>query len=96
MHILITYDIKTPLTGEAKNKVVKDGMKKLGYFDYFLVPGSTVKNFLPNTSLWKKNITSATAKADLLKVAKENSATVERLFATQFVNYDYIQGEDFK
>ncbi|WP_316817299.1 hypothetical protein [Pedobacter nyackensis] len=93
MDILITYDVKTPYVGDSKNKAVKDAMKKIGYFDSFTIDGE--EYFLPNTSLWKKNITAASAKADLLRVAKENSATIERLFATQFVNFDYIKGEKF-
>lgn len=100
MDILITYDIEEKAgTGSAKNTAVKNAMKTNGYYDYFTTTDSAtnVKTtyYLPNTSLWKKNITSATAKADLLKAAKDNSAIVERLFATQFVNWDAIPGKKY-
>jgi hypothetical protein len=100
MNILITYDIEEKAgSGSAKNTAVKNAMKKNGYFDEFTAsdPTTNVKTdyYLPNTSLWKKDITSAIAKADLLKAAKDNGAVVERLFATQFINWDAIPGKKY-
>ena len=98
MDILITYDIESE-AGEAKNSAVKAAMKKENYLDYFTTTNSSTQvkttYYLPNTSLWKKNTTSEDAKADLLRIAKANGATVERLFATQFINWAAIPGKQY-
>lgn len=100
MDIVITYDIEEKAgSGSGKDTAVKNAMKANGYFDYFVVKDSTTRQngtyYLPNTTLWKKDISAATAKTDLLKAAKDNGAVVERLFATQFVNWDAIQGKKY-
>jgi len=97
MDIIITYDIEAN-GGEAKNSAVKEALKKEQYFDYFTITdqsGIKTTHYLPNTSLWKKETTAAIAKADLLRVAKANGAVVERLLATQFVNWDSIPGKAY-
>ena len=52
--------------------------------------------YLPNTTLWKKDITSTQAKTDLLNVAKQKAAEVERLIATKFENWAAILGKPYK
>ena len=42
-----------------------------------------------------KRILQPAAKADLLKVAKENSAVVERLLATEFEHWAAIPGKRY-
>lgn len=100
MDIIITYDIEEKTSSDSgKDTAVKKAMKANGYFDYFIIKDSTTREngtyYLPNTTLWKKDITSAIAKADLLKAAKDNGAVVERLFATQFINWDAILGKKY-
>jgi hypothetical protein len=96
MNILITYDIEEKAgSGSEKNTAVKNAMKANGYLDYFTVENPTTIYYLPNTTLWKKDISSTTAKDDLLKAAKNSGATVERLLATQFVNWEAIPGKKY-
>ncbi len=95
MDILITYDLAEKAGQVSKHTAVKDGMKALGYLETFKNPNEPTVFSLPNTTLWKKGITATTAKNDLLSVAKQNGAEVERLIATQLVNHDAIPGKPY-
>jgi len=91
MDVLITYDIKSEFF-ETKDTEVKDGMKELGYSDFFVTstsdnPPKKTKYYLPNTTLWKNDTTPKQAKADLLSVARKVDAEVERLIALEFTDY---------
>jgi len=96
--VLITYDIAEGKGEESKHTEVKDAMKALGYMQSFNYGEGTDKKkyYLPNTSLWKKDTTSSTAVDDLLKVAKEKKAEVERVIATKFEGWTAIQGKEYK
>lgn len=93
MDILINYDLAEKAGEESKHTAVKEGMKALRYMESFTV--NKVRYYLPNTTLWKKEITSEQAKNDLLGVAKTVGADVERLIATQFINWDAIPGKPY-
>ncbi len=97
MNSIITYDLEENALQESKHSQVKDAMKELGYFDSFVKPKEPgVTYYLPNTTLWKKDINPATAKDDLLRVAAAKGATVERLFADEFTgNYSAIPGKPY-
>lgn len=98
MDVLITYDIATDDDYEAKNTEVKDGMKELGYFDYFIVIGNrrNTTSYLPNTTLCRKNTTPEQAKNDLISIAEEVDAEIERLVAVEFTNnWAAIEGEPY-
>ncbi|GGI23659.1 hypothetical protein [Pedobacter mendelii] len=94
MTVLITYDIKTPYIGDSKNKAVKDAMKEIGYYDTYDI--NSISHYLPNTCLFKQDITPEQAKGELLNAAVRCSATIERLFATEVSdNHSEITGEPF-
>lgn len=99
MDILITYDLAEKGGQVSKHTAVKDGMKALGYMESFSTTDEQTKvktiYYLPNTTLWRKETTSTQAKTDLLNVGKKNGAEVERLIATQFVNWDAIPGKPY-
>jgi hypothetical protein len=99
MDAIITYDLEEKAFQESKHTEVKTAMKALGYHDHFNFTDSAGRKttyYLPNTTLWKKDTTPTTAKADLLKVAAEKKATVERLFADQFTdNWVAIPGKPY-
>jgi len=99
MDAIITYDLEEKSFQESKHSAVKSGMKALGYHDHFTTTDAAGKKttyYLPNTTLWKKDSTPATAKTDLQKVAVQKGATVERLFADEFTtNWTAIPGKAY-
>lgn len=98
MIALVTYDITEGPRNlyESKHTQVKNAMKNLGYSDKFIVgQNQTPVYYLPNTSLWKADTTPTQAKSDLLNVARQCNAEVERLIATQFDNWDGIPGKPY-
>ncbi|MDP4265556.1 MAG: hypothetical protein Q8941_23735 [Bacteroidota bacterium] len=99
MDILITYDLAEKAGQVSKHTAVKDGMKALGYMEKFNSTDEQTKvtttYYLPNTTLWKKEITSTQAKNDILNVAKQNGAEVERLIATKFESWAAIPGKPY-
>lgn len=100
MRAIITYDIKSNSLA-LKNAEVKVGMKALGYFDWFSITDKATSKetayYLPNTTLWKNDVTPLQAKTDLLAVAKKVGAQVERLFADEFTNnWVAIPGEPYR
>ena len=100
MRVIITYDLTENRLNESKHSQVKDCMKNKGYFDYFSAKDSSGKDvtyYLPNTTLWKPDTTTAQAKNDLLECAKRHNADVERLFADEFTsNWVAIPGKPYK
>lgn len=98
MNSLVTYDLEEKIFQESKHSQVKAAMKARGYMDSFIaeVDGKKSTYYLPNTTLWKQNIEPATAKKDLLEVAAQNGAIVERLFASQFAkNWVGLPGKPY-
>lgn len=63
MSSMITYDVT------KKHTAIKAALSKKGYHDYWRANGKTY--YLPNTSLWKKGVSTATALHDLKKVILE-------------------------
>jgi len=102
MDAIITYDVKADDFFDSKNDDVKDAMKELGYHDHFTTNEKTTNTkkiyYLPNTTLWKKNITPLQAKNDLLIVAKKVNANIQRLFADEFTNnnWEAIEGKPYE
>lgn len=102
MDVLITYDVAVgSRLNESKNSEVKEAMKDLGYLESFTwVNEKTQKSeivWLPNTTLWKQNTVPETAKEDLLAVAEEVGADIERMIALEFTgNWAAIPGKPYK
>jgi hypothetical protein len=98
MRVIITYDLTENRLHESKHSQVKDTMKANGYHDYFTIERSGKKEtyYLPNTTLWKNNITPTQAKDDLIAAARKHNADVERLFADEFTdNWAAISGKKY-
>jgi len=93
MNTLITYDIN------RKHGEVKSAMIKNHYMKSWTDNGTTY--YLPNTTLWKQNVTPATAVADLRSVIQainnHSSANeqikLERAIAVEFTNQGGIPGD---
>lgn len=92
--ILLTYDLQEDVLRPSKHIQVKDEMKKLGYMDSWSADGVTYT--LPNTTLWKKGVTTNQANTDLANSAKKIGAIVERFVAVEFPNWDAIPGKPYK
>ena len=91
----VTYDL---VNGKGDTEV-KDGMKELGYSDSWTITdlsGKKVYYYLPNTCLWKSKTTVEQGKTDLLKVARECKAEVERLIVTDCTSWTGIEGKAYK
>ncbi|MES2275976.1 MAG: hypothetical protein V4592_08135 [Bacteroidota bacterium] len=71
METLITYDVS------RRQPDVKKALKALSYLDYWTADQKTY--YLPNTTLWKQNITQAEA-------LKEMQAVITRLNQGQPLN----------
>lgn len=87
MDVLITYDVS------AKQPEVKAGMKAKGYNDSW--NSSSVKYNLPDTTLWKKDLTGP---QDALKdlqsvVASLTNVRLERAIATPCDLWSGIPGD---
>lgn len=86
---ILTYDLST--TSDNVSTAVKDSMRKKGYADRYT--REKKEWHLPNTTLWKANITSKTAVEDLKSCVddynKSNRTThkVERAVAVPFDNW---------
>jgi len=95
--VLLTYDLEERLN-ESKHHQVKDAMKALGYHDHWTTGEGEAKQtwYLPNTTLWRKDITPSQAKADLESCASKAGAIVERLIAVDHLNWDGITGKPYK
>jgi hypothetical protein len=84
MDVLLTYDIS------IRHSEVKAAMLKKGYSDRWTA--SNIVYNMPNTSLWKKNVTAATAIADMKQVVQNlntgqlirNQIELERCVAVNF------------
>jgi hypothetical protein len=94
MNALITYDVSN------KQPEVKKGMKDLDYLDYWTLDRKTY--YLPNTTLWKRDASAATAIADMKKVIfslnekiikKDEKIKLERCVAVDFTTWDAIEGD---
>jgi len=95
MNAVITYDIAA--TYGTKDTDVKNKMRAQGYMESFVTPSDNKTYYLPNTTLWKPNMTPAQAKADLLSAASACNAIVERLLALEFNNnWEAIQGKPYR
>lgn len=97
MRSMITYDVS------KKNTPVKDAMKEKGYLDYWKANEKTY--YLPNTTLWKKDVSTATALQDLKDVvnainAKEtspfNKIRLERAVAVDCSQWSAIEGDSYE
>ena len=88
--VLISYDIEKVA---GVHDYVKDEMKKLGYFDCFIVKVVQVSylHYLPNTTLWHTNKTTAQARQDLKDVLNKfqtnGAKLLESAFGTNIENY---------
>ncbi|TNF48826.1 MAG: hypothetical protein EP305_04445 [Bacteroidetes bacterium] len=84
MGVLLNYDLKDQHTP------VKNAMKEKGYQDYFefykTVDGVEGKKRikLPNTTLYHGSKTAASARDELMAVAKTKNSLVEFILATSF------------
>lgn len=86
MRALITYDVS------GKQEKVKAKMLAAGYLDYWIFQGKTYN--LPNTTLWKKDITEETAVNDLVSVvASIPGIELQRAVATPCDAWWAIEGE---
>lgn len=92
--ILLTYDLQEDLLHASKHIQVKDEMIRLGYMVSWKFNNELYT--LPNTTLWKKDISTAQAKTDLLNTAKKFGAIVERCVAVVFTSWDAIPGKPYK
>lgn len=99
MDVIVTYDLEKNLFQESKHFQVKNEMKALGYLDRFTVVNKTTnikqEYFLPNSTLWKKDTNAETVKRDLLTIAKQQGAIVERMIATKFSDWAAIPGKAY-
>lgn len=89
MDVLLTYDIST------RHTEVKAAMRQKGYADNWQASSQTYN--MPNTSLWKKNITAATAVADMKQAIQalnvgQNYYSQIRLERCVAVNFDDSTG----
>lgn len=82
MNTLLTYDVN------KKHNEVKKAMKAKGYLDFWTV--NAIIYYLPNTTLWKNNISSATtAIADIKAVAIKLGVSLERAVAVNWTPKDW-------
>lgn len=86
---IITYDVK------EKQTEVKEKMISKGYMTSWTNEKGT-KYYLPNTTIWKKDITTDIALADLQAVCTELKVKLLRAVATKASPWSAIPGEDFQ
>jgi hypothetical protein len=85
MKTLLTYDVSD------KQTEVKDAMLKIGYEKRWTSNNSTY--YLPNTTLWKNEISPSTALADIRAVTNGLKVRLVRAIAVDFGNWDGIPGD---
>jgi hypothetical protein len=93
MNALITYDIT------IRHTEVKSALKNKGYFDYWT--SNNQNYYLPNTSLWKNDISQETALADMQQVLQSlnynqpanNQIRMERCVAVPVNPWSAIPGD---
>lgn len=83
--VLVSYDI--PINHSA----FKREMVSKGYSDKILGTGGNTN--LPNTTLVKNGITSATGLSDLQAAAKTVGVTLERAIAVEIATWNGIVGQ---
>jgi len=84
MQVLLTYDV---------NKLHQDVKKALlakNYSDQWSVNNTIY--YLPNTTLWKKNVSPETAITDIKAVTLALNAKLERAVAVNFDSWNGIPG----
>ena len=82
MNTLLTYDVN------KKHVEVKKAMKAKGYLDFWT--SKSVVYYLPETTLWKNDISSAkTALADIKAVAIKLEISLERAVAINWSPSDW-------
>ena len=86
MRVLITYDLK------SDHKTVKDTLKTKGWKET-IVGSNGVKCHLPNTSLWKDNISASDARTEIQSVTSRTN--LERLICVEFTSWAGIEGSEF-
>ena len=86
MDVVVTYDVS------AKQSEVKAAMVARGYMDRWNSNDGTTY-YLPNTTLWKKNIELRNAVQDIAAVAKQFSVKLERAVTVPAAPWDGIPGE---
>ncbi len=85
MPAMVTYDVS------GKQIQVKAKMKEKGYSDEWVYDQKTY--YLPDTTLWKKDGTAATALTDIQSVAKGLQVRLERAVALDLGNWEAITGD---
>ena len=83
--ILITYDVS------GRQVEMKSELKTLGYSDSWQASGKTY--YLPNTTLWKKDVSASQGKTDMINTANKLSISLERAIAVEFSSWDGIEGK---
>lgn len=85
MQILISYEV------DSKQSAVRDIMKLKGY-EETLIKGDVAFR-LPNTTLWKEDITPSQAMEDLKKVARALDIQLLGASAIEFTDWESVQAE---
>jgi len=82
VNTLLTYDVN------KKHTEIKKAMKAKGYLDFWT--SKSVVYYLPNTTLWKNDISSAkTALADIKSVTIKLGVSLERAVAINWSPGDW-------
>lgn len=89
-NVLISYDVN------GKQDEVKEELKKLNYMDRFRIDNQATLYYLPETTLWKSDTDTPTAKAEMVKVCDQLKVNLERFVATEFSKVSAIQGKSYK
>lgn len=92
--ILLTYDLQQNDFKESKHAEVKNEMKKMGYMDSWTANSKTY--YLPNTTLWRKDVSLTQSKTDLHNCARKFGVIVERFVSVEFSSWDAIEGKPYR
>lgn len=84
MPVMISYDLND------KHEEFKEKLISMGYLDRFELEGKSCH--LPETTLMKADSKSATAKADMIILARVLGITLERAVAVDISGFDVIHG----
>lgn len=87
--VVISYDVD-----RAHDTPMKDCLKKKGYEDY-IIGDNKVKCYLPNTTLAKRGISSATGLSDMESCKSEVRAKLERAISMEVEKWTGIEGEPY-
>lgn len=94
MDTVITYDVS------RRHAEVKKALKAISYFDYWVSAGKNY--YLPNTTLWKKNISQTDALKEMQKIIVtlnfnqpiHNQIELERCVCVPQNPWEAIQGKE--